>query len=144
MKVIFAITPRWLISDDIGAWRHRILMRGGMTFGYPCFVLFQWGGGNLKSVYTLSWESEEKKKILTQHRHMIQMYQRGGRDIFAYFILNGGNQDRESIMITNWDFLFFLPPTFALDWIPQTHTQDAFVSWFLFLAWPLFNAWAAL
>lgn len=62
MKVIFAITPRWLISDDIGAWRHRILMRGGMTFGYPCFVLFQWGRGNLKSVYTLSWESEEKKK----------------------------------------------------------------------------------
>lgn len=62
MKVIFAITARWLISDDFGAWRHRILMRGGMTFGYPCFVLFQWGGGNLKSVYTLSWEPEEKNK----------------------------------------------------------------------------------
>lgn len=50
MKVIFAITPRLLISDDIGA-RYRILI-SRVTFGYPCCVLFL--HENVKSVYSLS------------------------------------------------------------------------------------------
>lgn len=81
-------------------------------------------------MFTLCPESlKKKKKILTQHRHMIQIYQRGGRDIFAYLILNGGNQDRESILIINWDFLFFYPLLLPwTGWIPQTRAQDAFVS----------------
>lgn len=58
MKVIFAITVRSLISGDIGAWQHRILMRGGMTFGYPCCVLFQSG----KKVFTFCPESLKKKQ----------------------------------------------------------------------------------
>lgn len=53
MKVIFAITRRLLISDEIGA-RHRILM-SRVTFGYPCCVLFL--HKNVKSVYSLSWKS---------------------------------------------------------------------------------------
>lgn len=62
MKVIFAITPRWLISDDIGAWRHRILMRGGMTFGYPCFVLFSVGGRESKECLHFVLRVWRKKK----------------------------------------------------------------------------------
>lgn len=48
---------------------------------------------------------------------MIQIYQRGGRDIFAYLILNGGEPGQRIDLNHQLGFPLFLPPTFALDWL---------------------------
>lgn len=55
MRVIFAITRRLLISDDVGAWQHRILMsRGDIWLSLLCpFSTIK----NVKSVCSLSSKS---------------------------------------------------------------------------------------
>lgn len=79
-----------------------------MTFGYPCFALFQWERKKkckecLQFVLRVPTHPQ-KQKLLTQQYHIIEMYQRGQRDIFDYLIVNGKNRARR-VKTTSTDII---------------------------------------